>query len=605
MSVPKRAMNSRSAVDPHAYAHVYISLALIGLMWVYAFLNYYHQNPWTTFYQEWGTAVLGLGGAILLLGAGYWRQSEIPRIVLLPVGMMLLVVLQYALGKLPYFGQMLLVAVYLMWATLLVMLGARLRETLGLPAVATVLAIFLVLGAEMGALVGMHQHYQWHTFLEPFVTPAGSSAIFGNVAQQNHYADYETLGLISVGLLYGRGTLRGWQAALLALPILFVLPLTGTRATWFYLGWLCLATWLWQRRNPAQRPLLYYSVYLLAGFALMNLAPMVPWFAADTGSVTSVERMFAPDVQSGAIRLLHLWPEAARIFLQFPVLGAGFGKYAWEHFQLAAVQGNAGLPGLYNNAHNLVMDVAAEGGLAGLAVLFSTLLFWTFQAYRQERTLYHWWGYSLLAVLGIHSLLEYPLWYTYFLGIAAILLGMLDATRFRLELGVAGRAFMVLTLVLGTLSLHQLFTGYRTVETLSDLRVDAEGETAYYARMREGMARLHGQLLLMPYADMMTSSVMEIDSRDIDYKLKVNGDVEHYVPISAAVYREAMLLAQNGDAGAAQAELERAIWAYPGDYPMADALLRRLAVRDPAHFNALLEFAIRKHEEYRSAVHTK
>jgi O-antigen ligase len=601
-------MSTAKALKTSPYAapyYAYLSLAPIGLMCIYAFLNYYHEYPWTTFYQEWGTAVFGLAGTVLLLGASYWRQSEIPRIVLLPIGMLLLVVVQYALGKMPYFGQMLLFALYLMWATLLIMLGARLRETLGLPAVATALAVCLLFGAELGALIGMQQHYRWHSFLEPVVALKASAAIFGNVAQQNHYADYETLGLVSLGLLYGRGALRGWQAALLAAPILFVLPLTGTRATWAYLIWLCVATLLWQWRDRTQRPLLHFCLAALVGFALMHLTLKLPWLAADTGSVTSVERMFAADVQSGVIRVLHLWPEAARIFLQFPLLGAGFGEYGWEHFQMSAAEGVSGLPGLYNNAHNLVMDVAAEGGLAGLAVLFGTLALWVAQARRQECTPYHWWGYALLSVLGIHSMLEYPLWYAYFLGIAAILLGLLDASRFRLELGVAGRVFMALALLLGALSLQQLYTGYRTVEDLSSLSIEAGGEAGYYAKMKEGIAQLHGQLLLQPYADFLTGSMIEIDPRDIDYKLELNGRVERYVPVAAAVYRQSMLLAQNGNMEAAQAELERAIWAYPGDYPMADGLLRRLAVRDPIHFNALLEFAIRKHEEYRSAVYPK
>ena len=64
-----------------------------------------------------------------------------------------------------------------------------------------------------------------------------------------------------------------------------------------------------------------------------------------------------------------------------------------------------------------------------------------------------------------------------------------------------------------------------------------------------------------------------------------------------------VLLAQDGRLEAAQAEMERAIWAYPRDYPSADHLLRELAVRDPTRFNALLKFTVRKHEEYLSAVH--
>lgn len=600
MLTSERPGSSRDAA--HHYAR--FSLALIGLMCVYSFLNYYHQFPWTTFYQEWGTAVLGLGGATLLLGAGYWRQAELPRIVALPVGLLLLVVVQYALGKIPYFGQMLLIALYLMWAALLMLLGARLREMLGLAQVATVLAVFLVVGAELGAILGMYQHFHWHSFLDQWVTVKISPAVFGNVAQPNHYADYETLGLVSLGLLYARGALRAWQAALLALPILFVLPLTGSREIWLYLGGLSAATLVWQWRNRAQRPLLYYSLLLLAGFGLMHLAPELPWFQVDASeSTNTVARMFGADVSSGSIRL-RLWPEAGRIFLDFPLLGAGFGQYAWEHFLMTAVERTAGIPGLYNNAHNLVLQIAAEDGLVGLALLFGTLSLWVIQAWRAERTIYHWWGYALLMVLGIHSLLEYPLWYAYFLGIAALALGLLDGSRFRVELRQAGRGFMALTLLLGMLSLLQLFTGYRTLERLNQLPFDAADQGAYYyAEMKQGIAQLQGQLLLQPYADLLTARVIPLDSTDLDYKLELSHRTERFIPSAEAVYRHSMLLALSGNPEAAQREMERGIWAYPADYAMAEGVLGRLVARDPAHFNALLEFAIRKHEEYGSAVY--
>jgi len=582
----------------------HISLALVGLMWVLPFLNYYHAYPLTTFYQEWGAAVLGLVAMVLLLTGDYWRRAEIPRIVLLPIAMMMLVVVQYALGKVTYFGQMLLYTLYLMWAALLIMLGGRLREDMGLPAVATVLAVFLLIGAELSAAIGMHQHFHWHSFLDRVVTMKVSSAVFGNVAQPNHYADYLALGLASLGLLYARGMLRAWQVMLLALPILFVLPLSGSRATWFYLLWLVGTAFMWQRRDTAQRPLLNYSLLALLGFGFMHLVIQLPWMAGDSGSVNSVQRMFTEDVSSGSIRL-HLWQEAWLMFTHFPLLGAGFGQYAWQHFQLSSSLHNTSITGLYNNAHNLVMQLAAEGGLVGLLVLFGTLLPWLRQAHRAERSVYHWWGYAVLAVLAIHSLLEYPLWYAYFIGIAALVLGMSDTGRYRLELGVVGRVFVLLTLLLGALSLQQLMTGYRNIEMLTALRPESGNSATYFERMNSGLEVIQKQALLQPYADLYTSSMIEISPEHLASKLMLNGDVEHFVPIDTVVYRQSLLLAQDGDMAAAQAQMERAIWSYPGNFQMAEELLRRLVLKDPAHFTALLEFALQKHEEYQRAVHTK
>jgi O-antigen ligase len=572
-------------------------------MWVLPFLNYYHAYPLTTFYQEWSAAMLGLCATLLLVSRQYWRQPEIPRVVLLPIGMMLLVVVQFFLGKVAYFGQALLYALYLLWAALLMMLGHHLRREFSLATLTTVLAVALLAGAELNALFGVLQHYLWHTFLDPVVTVKISSAVYGNIAQPNHFADYLSLGLASLGLLHVRGLLRGWLTVLLALPILFVLPLSGSRSTWLYLLWMVFLAYWWQRRDRAQLPLLRYSLLVLLGFGLMHLVVQLPWLAGAAGNVNTVQRLFG-EVNSGGIRL-HLWHEAWLIFAQFPLLGAGFGQFAWQHFQLGPLLHDASITGLYNNAHNLVLQLAAETGLAGLLILFGTLLPWLWRAQHVEQSIYHWWGYALLSVLGIHSLLEYPLWYAYFLGIASLLLGMFDPGGYRLDLRNLGRLSVALMLLLGVLSLQQLLNGYRDIEALVAQRPASDHDRAYVDRMRKGLLAVRRQALLQPYAALFMDSMIEVSPDHIADKLAYNEDVLHFVPVSTVAYRQALLLAQDGKEGAARMQMERAIWAYPGDFPEAGRELQELAGKEPARFSALLKFAALKYEEYRRAVHKK
>jgi len=589
-------LNRRSL--PFSYTH--ISLLLVGLMWVLPFLNYYHLYPLTSFYQEWSAVALGLGAMLLLVSGRYWQQPEIPRVVLLPIGMMLLVVVQFFLGKMAYYGQALLYALYLTWAAWLVMLGQGLRREFGLATLATVLAAALLAGAELNALCGILQQYRWHTFLDSMVAVKTSAAVFGNIAQPNHFADYLSLGLASLGLLYVRGLLRGWQVVLLALPILFVLPLSGSRSTWLYLSWMvCLAYW-WQRRDRSQLPLLRYSVLALLGFALMNLVVRLPWLAGTAGSVTTVQRLFG-EVSGGSIRL-HLWHEAWLIFMQFPLFGAGFGQFAWQHFQLGPVLRDTGITGLYNNAHNLVMQLAAETGLAGLLVLFGTLLPWLWRVRLVERSIYHWWGYTVLSVLAIHSLLEYPLWYAYFLGIAALLLGIFDPGSYRLELRNVGRLSVALMLLLGVVSLQHLLSGYRQIETLVVQRPTSADDQAYLDRMRKGLLAARQQMLLQPYVDFFMTSMLSVDANHLADKLAFNENVLHFIPSESVAYHQALLLARDGQTEAAQTEMARAIWSYPQGFPATSRELQKLSGKDPVHFDALLNFAIQKHEEYQRAV---
>ena len=569
-------------------------------MWVLPFLYYNHAYPITTFYQEWGAGLLGLCAMPLLLTSRYWQAPEVPRIVMLPIGLMLLLMVQFLAGRISYFDHLMLLALYFMFAALLIMLGQRLRVELGLPALATALAIFLLAGAELNTLAGILQHYRWNTFLNPVITAKTSHAVYGNLAQPNHYANYIALGMISLGLLYARFSMRIWQVVVLAAPMLFVMVLSGSRSSWLYLLSAAGLAFLWQRRDQTLRPLLYFTLVLLLAFGLMHFVVQIPWLEGATGSVTTTERLFG-DNASGAIRL-HLWREAVLIFLQFPLLGAGFGQFAFQHFQLAAELHNPALTGLYNNAHDLVMQTAAEAGLSGVLILLGTLGMWFRQSVRGTQfTIYHWWGYAILAVLGIHSLLEYPLWYLYFMGVAAIMLGIFDTTTYRLELRNVGRVSAAIMLVLGALSLTQMFLGYKRLENALVMRGKTSTDRSLVPRVQDELMAVHQSPLLGSYAELFIASTMELSADHLEQKLELNERALRFIPIAPVVYHQVSLLALSDRQAEAKAQLERAIWSYPMDYPTARTELEELARKDPARFSALLEFATQKYEEYQRA----
>jgi O-antigen ligase len=595
------------------FAH--FSLACAGLMWVLPFLYYRHANPLTTFYQEWGAAVLGLCALPLLVTKGYWQQPQIPRIVLLPIGLMLLVLVQFGLGKIDYFSQTLLVSLYLLWAALLIMLGQRLREEFGLPVLATAMAVFLLIGAELSTGIGVLQHFHWRSFLDRVVSAKTAAGVFGNMGQPNHFANYTTLGLISLGLLHSRWQLKIWQVTLLAVPMVFVLVLSGSRSAWLYLLFMVGLAFLWQYRDKSNRRLLYYSLTLLLGFGLMHLIVQIPWLAGDNSSVTSLDRMVeaAASFEGGnaastgggsmterSIRL-HIWYEAWLIFTKFPWLGAGFGQFGWQHFLLGPSLHNLSITGLYNNSHNIVMQTAAEMGLAGLLIWFATLTLWIRQMVSATRSIFLWWGNGLLAVLAIHSLLEYPLWYGYFLGVAALTLGMLDSVTYRLELRNVGRLSVASILLLGVLSLVQVWQGYRNLEELtSPQRFSASNENLF-----NELLAAHKQALLQPYVEVAMSGMLQVRPDSLAVTRDLNESVMHFVPISSVVYREVSLLALAGELAAAEAQLECAIWAFPEGFPVALEQFRAFARKDPTRFAALLEFAPKKYEERQLAIHTK
>jgi len=577
----------------------HISLFVVGLMWVLPFLHHRHQYPLTTFDQEWLSAILGVFALTLLAARGYWQQPNIPRIAQLCAGLIAILLVQMALHKVAYVDQGLLYILYLLFAALLMLLGARLRTLFGMEKLATVLAIFLLIGAELNALIGVLQHFRWPTPLNAFIV-RNAGVVFGNLAQPNHFANYIALGLISLGYLFQQHKPRVVSVILLAAPLLLVMALSGSRSSWLYLLMMTgLALW-WSWRDAQQRSLLKYSLLLIVGFGLTHLLIKLPFMAGAGGGVDTVQRLFADDA-TGSVRL-YLWHEAWLIFTQSPWMGVGFGQFAWHHFQMLPILHPNYISGLYNNAHNLVFQLAAEAGLAGLLVLFSSLGVWLYGMRRAPLDAAHWWGYAALGVLAIHSSLEYPLWYTYFVAVAAILLGALDETCYHLELRKVGHASLVAVLALGLMTLIQLRSGYQLLIQTLAIRPVSGAYVEAFDRVRDGLVAVHAGSLLLPYAEVFMGGLADVKADHIEGKLALNDRIVRFVPADSIVYRRAFFLAQNNQLEPAKLVMEQAIWSYPKN-TLAHQQLVQLAEKDPEHFSALLEFTLQKEKEHALAVH--
>ena len=160
---------------------------------------------------------------------------------------------------------------------------------------------------------------------------------------------------------------------------------------------------------------------------------------------------------SDAHSRLALWGNVLELIAREPLLGHGWRSLAYAHY----AQDFSGIRFMEmpDNAHNLPLHLAVELGLP-VALAFCGLVGWAVwrgrpwaetQADRQLA-----WG--VLAMIGIHSMLEYPLWYGPFFMTALICIGVLcgdlwrnmllvitDTARSAIVLGV--RALAVLLLV--------------------------------------------------------------------------------------------------------------------------------------------------------------
>src|SRR6266581_6344196 len=236
-----------------------------------------------SFFPEWLAAALGIAAALtLLVGRGVtavsFVSSPVPARWLIVFAVFLAV--QAVSGGHVYPQLPLVAALYVLYAVLMIWLGAQLTAALGIERVGTVLAAFFLIGALANSLAGVIQFYGRPKLFEDVVAELHGNRAYGNIAQANLYANYLALGEGALLFLWLRERVR----TAYALPALALLvlggALSGSRGTLLYALWYAALGFLAARtQEGAQKWRPKIAACGIAG-AILAAHFAVPWLNA-------------------------------------------------------------------------------------------------------------------------------------------------------------------------------------------------------------------------------------------------------------------------------------------------------------------------------------
>ena len=359
------------------------------------------------FFRRSGLAALLVGLAVLA-GAcvvSWWRHGLPASIALSAVGLVAAAGLVASVGA-------------------AVAASGRGRDAFG------ALCVALVAAGALSVVVGMVQVFapawadgQW------IAGTALEGRASGNLRQPNHLSSLLLWSLVAALWWYESLVARGrWLArvGLPALMVLFIFGLVLSASRTGMLGVLALAVWGVLDRTLSRRARL-----------MLCLSPLV--YALCWGGLTTWAELTG-HVFGGAARLRNetdisssrfgIWTNTLTLIAQHPWWGVGWGEFnlAWSltpfpHRPVA----------FFDHTHNLLLQWAVELGLP-LAALMTALMSWALWCAwragcnqvavdRDQAVLLRSACVMVLLVVW-HSLLEYPLWYAYFLLPAAFALGL-------------------------------------------------------------------------------------------------------------------------------------------------------------------------------------
>lgn len=461
------------------------SLWMLGATMCLPFLVPIHAAPINTFFPEWAAFVLGLAATPLLYAGA--RPVRWPPTALLPLLLTAVLLIQMAGGRLVYPEAGLSALLYLLWAMLLMLVAATLRDRWGLEEVADHLAAWIVVGALMNAVAALAAY---QVLRSPLLMPLdGRQAIYGNLAQTNQFCHHLWLGIASTLYLSARGRLPAWAWAAACAILVPAAAFSGSRAGMLYAVAMAAIAFHWRGLGSPRRVLAVAVAYI----ACTNLLPLLAGMATEQ---TPTGRIAADLAAAGGIRPI-LFGIGWDMFLRAPLLGLGFGSYPRESFRygldLPAWNGHG------EHAHNLLAQLLGEMGILAAAGLCLATICWGRGIARRRDTPAAAWLAALAAVALIHSMLEYPLWYAHFLGVFAVVLALGDEHTRRLRLG---RTAIAAPVALGAVVAGLLLQDYLALQRLSrPVVAPADSLPARLQERSAAMLELRGNSLLKPYVD--------------------------------------------------------------------------------------------------------
>lgn len=355
------------------------------------------------------------------------------------------------------------------------------------PQFVRVVAVALLAAATASSLIALCQYFGLASAFDPWISPSAVGEAYANLRQRNQFASLTSIGLAALLWLSSRGLHR--RIAL----ILIVLLAAGNAASasrtgavqWMLLMGLAIFT---ARQRGAMAALCSVG-FVALGASAVGLPALLEWATGTQGP-----SLFMRFVGSaGCSGRFILWSNVVDLIALKPWFGWGWGELDFAHY-MTLYSGDR-FCDILDNAHSLPLHLAVEAGLP-VAILVTGALLWLMGHFApvpgRERGAGQELAWPVMAVILLHSLLEYPLWYGPFQITFGLCLGLLWPAPAPADNAVAQEGHRAMWLRPAWLAIPALAAvayaawDYRRI---SQIYLPAEARAAAYADDTLGKAR--------------------------------------------------------------------------------------------------------------------
>lgn len=409
-----------------------------------------HFPPWVSWHLEalafLVVFLLTWAGVFRLIKKGQSRAISFPSLALPFIALAILAVGQFATGLMTFGGDALVFAFYMALCVMCLALGfASSRQALSIGPVVhgkgnenpalTFLAFTLVLGALASAVVAFAQVFElweqssWISRMPSLRRPGG------NLAQPNQLATLLVMGVASLVFLHRSKKLGALTSGLLLFLLCAGISVTESRtgalSLLALLGW-----WLVKRRSIGDRTPRWVGV----GCGIVFVGMFLAWPQLLNSMLFSDQAA----VNTTSSLRLDVWSQLVEAVALRPWWGWGINEVAKAH---NAVVHSYAVSAPFTYSHNIVLDLALWVGLPLTGALVLVTGVWLWRRVRAANQLLPWYGLAVVLPVAVHSMLEFPFAYAYFLVPVMFVLGALEGMaggKPALSIGVRPAAALLL-----------------------------------------------------------------------------------------------------------------------------------------------------------------
>ncbi|MDT0136765.1 Wzy polymerase domain-containing protein [Acidovorax sp. PRC11] len=384
-----------------------IGLILFGIFLILAWTSSDHYPPWTAFHSD---AIAFAAIIIYICVAGVAPGIRLEVIFLLMIAAVPLA--QYCLGIIYFKGDAFIAFGYLAGLALAFHAGSRVTDK---NSAFVAISVSLVVMALISGGVALGQ---WLSIGSEYISimPVKAGRIYGNFAQPNQFATMMGVALVISFGLREKGIIGEFAFLLFLLFSIFCLALSESRAGMLQIALMVVLLAGLKSCKKLTASWALVLAPLMALILFLYAAPLIH-------KLLLLSDGAARDYISPGVRWIH-WENAVRAISLSPLVGFGWNQTAVALAQTVNMGSATGE--LIEHSHNILLDIFLWNGIPlGLVIIFS-LGIWVFSSWRQADSISDFLILASFLMVGLHSMLEFPLEYAYVLIPMGFLLGLVS-----------------------------------------------------------------------------------------------------------------------------------------------------------------------------------